>query len=275
MSADRITRPLLVGLSIAVSGCGAPAMSGSTTSSVSTVGSPPVPAAELRAVAVAELAVEGASGDTIAATPGTLHEGDLVWVLRSDDPDRASHLIAAASTATDEATLPFGWVPADVDGVPSLRAADLSCPQPDLTVEALATLTPMGGLACFGAQPITFVGYTPIGCGVGGSPRTGTPEWLNGTWSAIGIGSEEPVPPDFAVEVAIGARAEPDLGLEQCGSPGWYRFVGHFDDPASATCRTETTTPDGARPISIDPLLSQLLCRTHLVLTVASALTPP
>jgi hypothetical protein len=166
-------------------------------------------------------------------------------------------------------------VPVAIDGTPTLREPDLGCPPRSTTVQELAALAPLGRLACFGAEQTDFVGFTPIGCGAGGSPRTGMPDWLNGTWSGIGIGSAEAAPPDFAVDASIVARAAPGLAIEQCGSPGWYRFVGHFDDRAAATCRTETTTPNGDQAVTVEPILSELLCRAQLVITEAVAVQPP
>ena len=233
-----------------------------------------IPAATLRTVAVDTVDVgngpdEGA--DAIAVTPGTLVRNDPAWVLDAASQD--GWLLIAGGTGLDELSTAFGWIPAELDGQATLGSAALTCPAPPLSVTQLVALGPFGGLACFGPAPITLVGFTPIGCGIGGSPRTGTPEWLNGTWSGIGIGNEEPRAPNFEVSASVSARAAPGLELDQCGSqPGWYRFAGHFDDPASETCRTDTTTPDGTRPVTIEPRLSQLLCRTQLVLTEATRL---
>jgi hypothetical protein len=283
MSAGRIARALILAVSMTISGCGSPGLSPTPSSTQfrsamlteSPAATPLTVGAELRQVAVAELAISGFEGDPIRVTPGTLREGDLVWVLRADAADRASHLVAAADGMLDEASLAFGWVPVAIDGTPTLREPDLACPQRSTTVDELAALPPLGRLACFGDAAISFVGFVPVGCGAGGSPRTGTPEWLNGTWSGLGIGNEEPAPPNFEVDASVIARATPGLAIEPCGSPGWYRFAGHFDDPASATCRTETTTPDGSRPISVEPMLSELLCRAQLVITEAVRVPPP
>jgi hypothetical protein len=123
-------------------------------------------------------------------------------------------------------------------------------------------------LACYGSGRIALIGFTPLGCGAGGSPRAGTPEWLNGTWTGIGIGNREPVPPDFEVEFGTTAKAAPGGRVPGgCDAPGWYRFTGHFDDPASATCRTEYA--DGAAAIVVEPHISELFCRGNLVLESA------
>jgi hypothetical protein len=105
--------------------------------------------------------------------------------------------------------------------------------------------------------------------------RTGTPDWLNGTWSGTTIGDREPAPPDYEVEGFLHARAAPgSASLGGCGDPGWRRFLGHFDDPASQTCRTETADATGVIHV-VDPRLSELLCRSELVLTDALPIGRP
>jgi hypothetical protein len=52
-------------------------------------------------------------------------------------------------------------------------------------------------------------------------------------------------------------------------------FVGHFDDRAAATCRTETTTRNGDQAVTVEPILSELLCRAQLVITEAVEVQPP
>lgn len=207
--------------------------------------------------------------DTVRVTPGPLPAGTPAWVLgESADGD---WLLVAAPLARAEEAMPLGWVPAVVDGRPSLEPMRLACPASPIGVEALVALGRLGPLACYGDQPIELVGFTPTGCGAGGSPRSGTPEWLNGTWSGLGIGAAEPAPPDFEVAAEVRARIAPEATFEAgCGAPGWFRFTGRFDHPAAETCRT--TLDDGSRPIVIEPRLSILLCRTELVLTNAERL---
>jgi hypothetical protein len=75
------------------------------------------------------------------------------------------------------------------------------------------------------------------------------------------------MPPDFEVEFGISTRTARGAQVPGgCGEPGWYRFTGHFDDPAAATCRTEVAD---VRPIFVEPAVSQLLCRGNLVLESA------
>jgi hypothetical protein len=230
-----------------------------------------VPAAELREVAVAELVVGNAPeklAEAMRLTPGAIVEGERVWVLASAEADGMSWDLVVADRRADEPNIPFGWVSSDLDGAPSLRPASLACPSPPLSVEEAMPLAGFGGLACFGAAPIEIIGFTPLGCGAGGSPRVGTPDWLSGTWTVLGIGNRAPMPPNFEVDASISARAAPALaGPPGCDRPGWFRFIGHFDDPASSTCRTETV--DGVVPVVVEQRLSELICRSQLVVTDA------
>jgi hypothetical protein len=236
----------------------------------------PAPDAALRVVAVSSLEVADLAGaeGVVRVTPATLHRGERVWVLESAELDGRTHHLVVADRLAEEAALPFGWVPDTVGGVATLAAVTEAGPASPVSVAAAASLGLFGGLACYGAEPIELIGFTPVACGAGGSPRTGTPEWLNGTWTSVVIGSAEPTPPDFAVPATFAARAAPDAEVPAgCGSPGWYRFRGHFDDPASATCRTETVV--GLQSVVVEAHVSELVCRTRLVLTGATACAAP
>ena len=206
--------------------------------------------------------------------PGQLLAGDLVWIAdRAQVRDETWYLVVSNHVVGEFGML-FGWLPELVDGARTTEPAALDCPGQPVTVPAAAALGIFGGLACFGDDAIELVGYSPIGCGAGSSPRTGTPEWLNGTWTAVSIGDAKPEPPDFTVGASITASAAPTGAVDGvCGAPGWYRWLGHHDDPAAATCRTETS--DGARIIRTDPRLSQLLCRASLVLTDQAPIAGP
>jgi len=235
---------------------------------------PAMVAAAYRQVAADQLTVAASRADDepdIGLTPGAVSAGQRVWVLETLGD---WHLVVAEGVR-DELTLPFGWVPGQLDGADTLEATGMSCPSSPMPVSRLVGLGMFGGLACYGSEPIDFDGFTPIACGIGGSPRTGTPDWLNGTWSGMTIGDREPAPPDHEVEHFLNARAAPGAGsLGGCGDPGWRRFLGHFDDPASAACRTETSDAAGATRV-VDPRLSELLCRSELVLTDAIPIAQP
>jgi hypothetical protein len=220
---------------------------------------------DLVEVAVAQLSIGAApaevTGSVVGVLPATVPAGTRLWVLEQLD---GWMLVVAPDLAVEDAT-PIGWAQAVSGGEPSVRPVDLACPASPVTVQQLVALGSLGGLTCYGNGQIELIGFTPLGCGVGGSSRVGTPEWLNGTWTGVGIGNREPTPPDFEVEFAIAARAAPGRRVASgCGDPGWYRFVGHFDDPASVTCRTEIV--EAPPVLLVEPRISQLLCRGNFVL---------
>lgn len=249
----------------------------SPSPSVSTEAPPPqTTAGWLSGIAVESVSVgtRGDEDDSTGLQPAELPRGELVWITDRIEEGGNAWLLVAAAQGFDEFAIPFGWLPERQAGETTLVKADLGCPTAPLTVPQAERLGRFGGLACYGSAAVELVGFTPLGCGAGGSPRVGTPDWLNGTWSALGIGDDEPQPPEFTVGSAINARAAPTGAVQGgCGRAGWYRFLGHFDDPASVTCRTKSS--DGAGVVRLDPRLSQLLCRASLVLTDAIPLAGP
>jgi hypothetical protein len=272
---DRFGAPNLILLLIAIlTGC-APAVEPSSAShpeaalpsALPTQSSSPMtaPAPELVEIAVDGLSIghapEGLDLPDISITPRNVPAGIRAWVLESVDD---WNLLVTMPLPDDVLTTPIGWAPAELDGAPTLRPVDLVCPPPQLMVPQLASLGWLGGLACYGNGVVELIGFTPVGCGIGSSPVTGTPEWLNGTWTSIAIGDQEPLPPDYEVDIAVSARAAPGVPMDLCGAAGWYRFRGHFDDPASGTCRTEESV--GAAIIVEEPRVSEVLCRAELVL---------
>jgi hypothetical protein len=221
------------------------------------------PSESLVEVAVDVLAIgpppDGVADQGIAVLGGTVPEGTRLWIL-----DEGDDVMLVAALGFFENEMPIGWAPTTEGGAPTVRSVDLACPLPPLTVAQLAGLGPLGGLACYGDASIALIGFSPVGCGVGGSPRTGEPDWLNGTWSGLSIGNEEPMPPDFEVAHGITGHVPPGAEVPGgCGEAGWYRYAGHFDDPASLTCRTEIAE---AQLIVVEPVVSQLICRDKLVL---------
>lgn len=256
-------------VAIAVVGCAAPSVPISRPSPPAAPAAGPAP--ELRVVAVDGVTVGDAppGADPLEAVPTELRRGELVWVLDTAEVDGRERVLVVADRDVPELETPFGWIPSATDGEPTLAAAGVACPAPQLLIADVIRLGRFGGLACFGGNPIQLSGIAPMGCGIGGSPRVGEPDWLNGTWSGVSIGD---APPQAGAEVPfVTARAAPDVGpLGDCGEPARYRFIAHFDDPASDSCRTTEETQAGA--VLLDERLSVLLCRTRLVITEAQPL---
>lgn len=233
------------------------------------------PSADLRIVAVdgVKIGDAPAGADPFAAVPSRLAVGEEVWVIDTAEAAAGLAALVVVDRPVLEYMLPMGWIPLETDGVPTLAETDRPCPPHPTAVSDLDLLGRLGRLACFGGRVVTIEAFAPVGCGIGGSSRVGEPEWLNGTWSGLTLGDAEPNPPDFEVEVALRARIAPGADVPDCGEAGWYRFTGHFDDPASATCRTTDQTPAGA-PVVIDERLSELLCRSEFVLERAAPIAP-
>jgi hypothetical protein len=123
---------------------------------------------------------------------------------------------------------------------------------------------------------IEIVGYLVEGCGSGSSPRTGEPDWLNGTFSSVPV-ADRPVPPGGELpEETIFLRASPGVTASTCegATAGWYRFAGHFDDPASSTCRTTWST-DAGTVEEVDPAVAEVLCRLRFAITELTPTTEP
>jgi len=224
------------------------------------------PAPQLRRVAVATVSISDELLDpwVVRVQPGELEKGELLWVLDTALIDEREWHLVAVDRLTDDFSMPFGWVPTSAEGSATLESLDLECPNSPISVDQLTTtMGQFGGLACYGGASVEVTGFTPLGCGIGGSPRVGSPEWLNGTWTGVHIGSRQPRAPNVGVDHSLNARLLPDSTFAPCAAPGWYRFSGHFDDPASATCRSVMTGPPD---VVLDPRHSELLCRARFVI---------
>jgi hypothetical protein len=259
----------ILAVAIMVVGCAEPSIPISRPSPPAPPAAEPAP--ELRAVAIGGLTVGDAppGADPLGAVPTALQPGEVVWVLDTVEVDGREHVLVVTDRDVPELETPFGWIPSAMGGEPTLVATDVTCPAPQLLAADVMRLGRFGGLGCFGNDPIQLIGIAPMGCGMGGSPREGEPEWLNGTWSGLSVGD---APPQAAAEVPfVTVRAAPGVGLAgDCGEPTRYRFTAHFDDPASESCRTIEET--GAGVVTLDERLSAFLCRTHLVITEAQPL---
>jgi hypothetical protein len=123
---------------------------------------------------------------------------------------------------------------------------------------------------------IEIVGYLVEGCGSGASPRTGEPEWINGTFSSVPVSGVAVAPEEALSEETIFLRASPGVTASTCAglTAGWYRFSGHYDDPASSTCHTIWST-DGGTTEEVDPAVAEVLCRLRFAITGLTPTTEP
>lgn len=172
-----------------------------------------------------------------------------------------SYLVASTYFHPDveESEIAFGWIPAHTaDGSPTLWRLDPECSAGPITVESLWGTNRAEPLACLGSRSFDFIAYPAPGCRTGQSERVGTPGWLNGNWVSSWLVAE-PLPDGAGFGGYLEAWSRPGI-VVPCTGQQRLEITAHYDDPASATCRTLI----GDR--NVVPALSVLLCRTHLVI---------
>lgn len=153
--------------------------------------------------------------------------------------------------------LPFGWVAAaSRGGEPWMEPEQLECPGSPV-LDALVRMAPEERLSCFGGRTIEFTAGEVGGCGVGGAPVDYQPTWLFGL-GGCGFGLRPG-------EIRLLLRFPPDVA--QSYRPG-DRIVGHFDDPASATCVAIPTAPGVPAPSRDEAVAT---CRTQFVVEAVVA----
>lgn len=144
------------------------------------------------------------------------------------------------------------------------------CPT-DASLATVAALRPWTRLACFGNRELTFEGVELTGFG-GQTSEIYTPSWLAHS---------------LAARTHIGRSAEPAAGIlyvfapDSVPGPGpaglqtrTLRVTGHFDDPASRSCRiSHYPTPvdrshsDESRTWSVDTAHAVVECQERFVAT--------
>jgi hypothetical protein len=139
---------------------------------------------------------------------------------------------------------------------------------PDVPTDALEFLALNQGLAawCFGDRPISFPAYVAP---YRASPTENsgiTPEWL-----AAGGGSWISLSP-YATDSNSGAQAAlaPTAIAPAGAGPGWFNVTGHFNDPASDSCRQAWDLDTVAWYPGRDAVVQE--CRETFVV---SEITPP
>src|SRR5680860_747764 len=91
---------------------------------------------------IARIAIDGlevgprsdGSDDGARIQPAELSAGELVWVIDVSQRPEETWLLVAADRGVDEFAIPFGWIPEDLDGDPTLEPVVIDCPEPPLGV---------------------------------------------------------------------------------------------------------------------------------------------
>ncbi len=193
------------------------------------------------------------SGDQVLVVDGPVDAGGYRWyaVGLTQDPGFTS------------ASVPVGWV-AGASGTTAWLLPNTSkCPTPGVT--AIAALSLVARVGCYGSGPMTFTAHqaaTPPEGGLGGAclPPPGQPGWLvcdnigydwvnadgGTTWSLL-----------LHFDPATGI---PATGLAPVGTTGpAYQITGHFDDPAAQACSANTS------PNDVGELSDWLTCASKFV----------
>ena len=217
-------------------------------------------------VLVTVLAIRSKPAATDSKVLGRLTTGDRVFILKGpvEDSGYAWYQVAPRDWETGET--PVGWIAAGSrDGEPWLEGRTPDCPPLPVEVGTLAAMTSLERLSCFGSRDLTFnVGIGEWADDFGPTHPWGMPDWLNpiGAGRSIGGLGDVAFAPGLELPSELPGEEESDLG---------YRVRGHFDDPASSTCRSgtvewndETNTETRHKDPAVESVLA---CRTRFVVT--------
>jgi hypothetical protein len=161
-----------------------------------------------------------------------------------------------------DASPPVGWVSAGTAAAPSLRVDDHPCP--DASLGAIAGLSAIQRLGCYGSSSLTFaahqaatppdIGFLPPECPEEGpmwlACTGGVPNWVNDDGGTGGL---------LMLYFDPATKILP-TGLAPVGKTGpGYEIQGHFNDPSSVGCTS------GAEPGSVQQMESWLGCASRFV----------
>lgn len=181
----------------------------------------------------------------------------------------------------------FGWAAAvTADGDRWLIPMDPECPA-ERDTQAYLPLLPALRLACAGDDEWRLTVYlAPETEGRGCYPVwVTTPYWLGG----CNLLFPQPVESQFDSDERIHPSVHPDLGTCGLGTEpdcpfdalkgSWVEMIGHLDDPAASTCRSELGPAVGegeeAPYPPPDPEQVVFACRLALVVTEVQATSAP
>lgn len=166
---------------------------------------------------------------------------------------------------------PAAWValPADVAAPPAppapiVRPAGWCPPQP-VDLAAILSLGSADRLRCFGSRPLSLSAFLANPGGFGGTfVGTTFPSWLTGGGLGFATAFLAPLAGPWRRTESLPAFARPTVaGASPPPSGRWVTVIGHFDDPASTTCRI--TKLDGSPLVPVATAVAQ--CRRSFVLT--------
>ena len=144
---------------------------------------------------------------------------------------------------------------------------------PTLLLSDLFRLSDAKRVACFGATTIHVRGYLATPDGLRGTcgPETVTPTWLTGGCPSYPMGWLESLATSFGAATTLEVFAS-GASADALAQGQWVDIRGHFDDPASTTCRrVDTSTGQLAEPAKT----TIAFCRSHFVATLVTRSSAP
>lgn len=155
------------------------------------------------------------------------------------------------------------WAPEDSPVVaPIGERTDLHCPSKPVDAAAFASLDTASAVICFGRSPITFRAYAGRCDGCGGA----TGDVYTPTWLADPQQNQLYLSP-LKVEDGwwFNSRRAATLADDPAWLDHWVEVTGHFDDPASPTCRWTPDPHSGGVFYSSQSTINS--CRMQFVVT--------
>ncbi|HEX5014880.1 MAG TPA: SH3 domain-containing protein [Candidatus Limnocylindrales bacterium] len=182
--------------------------------------------------------------DAPLMSPAQVPLGTLVYIV--DGP-------VAADGYTWYLVHPFdvgqvGWVAAgDRSETPWLRGGGVGCPRAPLDARELLNVGGFGALACFGNAETELLGDVTCPAPDGDHGYSGPP-WLR---------------PERHCTIDLFGQTMSFYQASDPGGPreGRFRVTGHWDDPASGSCRQTDSVPP------VNPADLALICRSFFVAT--------
>jgi hypothetical protein len=227
------------------------------------------------------------SADAATGRAGAIYsttEPDRTWTKEGPadasarDPANASALLPtsgsllAIGAAGDR---PAAWqaLPAAAapPAAPVPPVANGGCPTGRLDLSAILALEPAQRLSCFGGRAIKVTAFVARPEGLGGTcDCTATPAWLTGGGLGYPAAWLVPFAAPFGQVDSLPAFARPSV-KGATTTLRWVSVTGHFDDPASSTCRVRNS--DGSLRDSAAESVQR--CRQNFVVTTVTTVAPP
>lgn len=182
----------------------------------------------------------------------------------------AQAAVAVGSRVSLQADNPTLWRAAtgtnwSAVAVPTLvavgNATATNCPTRPREILEFLVLPGPKAIACYGRTPITFRAYSAL-CAECAGPQPGIfdPAWLVGPST-----SQLNISPIQGTDWWMTVRIAPTLTIDPKWSDEWLELTGHFDDPASTSCRYAPDSQSGDFPWTIASAVAS--CRQTFVVT--------